>query len=113
MKAAFFINLLLAGTALAADLPIPFHHVRLASLELKTSAQTVPLKAISKGWLSGIPFSATEGPTAVAVGASRRLNKYLDYSWTSTRYGFNDRAPYQMANPQQHWTSAVKFEFHF
>jgi hypothetical protein len=105
MKAKLLMTLLLAGEALAADLPAPFHHVRIATFQVDATPSPATETALLKSWL--------KGPTAIEVGATKRINKHFEYSWTTMRQSANERYFHQPGNAAQQWTSAAKIEFRF
>lgn len=105
MKAKLLMTLLLASKTLAADLPAAFHHVRIATFQTAKSDEPTQSAELLKSWLKGL--------TGIEVGASKRVSKRFEFSWTTLRQGANDRFLSGPGNAAQNWISAAKIEFRF
>ena len=113
MRAALLFATLMTLTAHAESLPPAFRNVHLGSLHFDTPLVETKTATLTKGWLPGIAFAAASGPSAVTIGASRRLGRYADLSWNTSRYATAERYAPLANRATQDWAAAVKLEFRF
>lgn len=111
MRVALLLITFLATTAQAETPYNPaLRGIRLGGIRFDTPpAPTV----VTKGWLPGVAFRATEGASTVAVGNALKLGRYADLSWGTSRFATAERyAPLAGRSPQE-WASGFKLEFRF
>lgn len=119
MRIALLLTTLLSLTASAENLPKPadapyhpwFRGVRLGGIRFDTP--TAAAAAPIKGWLPGVAFAASAGPSMVSLGSSRQLGRYADLTWGASRYAVAERYAPLAGRATQDWTTGVKFDFRF